>query len=73
MIAVESTLREWGRSIGVVVPKEAIEKEHLKAGDTVKFLLVRKTNALRETFGTFKFKKSTDQMLKEIDKEGWDE
>ena len=73
MIEVESTLREWGRSIGVVVPKEAIEKEHMKKGDTVKLLIVRKTNALRDTFGTFRFKKSTDQMLKEIDEEGWDE
>lgn len=73
MIAIESKLRGWGRSLGVVVPKEAIEKEHLKEGDTVKLLVVKKTNALSQTFGTFKFKESTEQMLKEIDEEGWDE
>jgi hypothetical protein len=29
------------------------------------------TNPLKEIFGTFKFKKSTGEMLKKVDKETW--
>ncbi len=32
----------------------------------------KKANVLRETFGTFKFKKPTEQMMKEMDKELYD-
>ena len=73
MITVESTLREWGRSIGVVIPKEIIERENLKDGDSVKLIVIKKSNALKETFGKFKFKRTTDEILKESDEESWDE
>lgn len=73
MIEIQSQVREWGRSIGVVIPKDAVVSEHLKAGDTVELLLLKKTNALKETFGTLKFKKTTDEILKEIKGESWDE
>ena len=73
MITVESTLREWGRSIGVVIPKEAIERENLKEGDKVEIIILKKSNALKETFGKFKFKKTTDEILRESDEEAWDE
>ena len=33
----------------------------------------KKSNALRETFGTLKLKKATDEIMEEIDEEGWDE
>ncbi len=32
-----------------------------------------KCNVLDETFGMFKFKRSTEEILKEIDEEGWDD
>lgn len=32
-----------------------------------------KENLLKETFGTFKFSRSTDEILKESDEECWDE
>ena len=73
MIEVESELRGWGRSIGVVIPKEIFVHEHLKEGDTIKMIILKKTNALKEAFGTFKFKQTTDEILKEIDEEGWHE
>src|SRR3989338_2106648 len=33
----------------------------------------RKNNSLMQTFGTFSFNKSTAEILKESDKEAWDE
>ncbi|MBI4918671.1 AbrB/MazE/SpoVT family DNA-binding domain-containing protein [archaeon] len=73
MQEVESRLRNWGRSVGVVIPKKIIDQEKLKEGDEVKLFLIKKNNVLNETFGKFKLKSSTDAILKEIDEEGWNE
>ena len=73
MIEVEAKVRKWGRSFGVVIPKEKIKEERIKENETIKLLIGKKTNVLKETFGTFKFKKSTQEMMDDIDKEGWDE
>ena len=73
MIEVEAKVRKWGRSFGVVIPKEKIKDEGIKENETIRLLVSKKTNVLKETFGTFKFKKSTQEMLDEIDKESWDE
>ena len=71
MIEVETKVRKWGRSFGVVIPKEKIKEEGIKENETITLLIGKKNNVLREVFGTFKFKKSTDRMMREIDKELW--
>lgn len=73
MIEVEAKVRKWGRSFGVVIPKEKIKNEGIRENETIKLLIAKKTNVLKETFGTFKFKKSTDEMMREIDKKLWGE
>lgn len=56
--------------MAVVIPKEAVAKEHLKEGEKVTLIIVKENkNVLKETFGTFKFKKSAQQMKDEIRKE----
>ena len=73
MLEVKAKVREWGRSLGVVLPKEGVQQEGIGKNDTVTLLITKKRNALRETFGTLKFKKTTDEILKESDEEAWDE
>ena len=73
MIQVDAVVRKWGRSLGVVIPKEKIDEEKIKENETVTLLLGKKTNVLRETFGTMKFKRTTQEMLNESDREDWDE
>ncbi len=73
MEEINCELRKWGRSIGVVIPKESVIKEHLKEGDKIKILITKKNNVLREMFGSLKLKRSSEEMLKEIDEEGWDD
>ena len=75
MIEVKTKLRKWGNSFGVVVPLKSIEHENMKEGDRVRLLLQKekKGNVLRETFNTLKFKKSTEQMMKETDQELYNE
>lgn len=73
MIEAETQVKEWGRSFGIIIPKEAVIKERIKPGDTVKILIKKKANPLKETFGILKLKRSTKEILDEIDKEGWNE
>ena len=74
MIEVKTKLRRWGNSFGVVVPLNKISNGQIKEGDEIVVLLEKeeKGNVLKEMFGTFKFKKSTDKIMKEVDKELWD-
>ncbi len=73
MIEAEAKVRKWGRSFGVVIPKEKIREGKIRENETIKILISKRTNVLKETFGTFKFRKSTQEMLDEIDRESWDE
>jgi hypothetical protein len=73
IMKTETRIRRWGRSFGVVLPMEKVKAEGLKENDVVSLLILKKANPLKETFGTIKFKKSTQQMLKESDREAWDE
>ena len=70
MIEIKTKLRKWGNSLGVVIPLKAVEEAKAKEGeDVVIFLAKEKDTVLREMFGTYKFKKSTEKLMKELDKE----
>lgn len=72
MGVVESQVREWGSSLGIVIPRKIVEENKLKAGDKVDVLLLKKNSVLRESFGQLRhWKKSTAQIMKELDKELW--
>ena len=73
MIEVETKVRKWGRSFGVVIPKDKIKEEGIKENETIKLLIAKRTNVLKETFGTLKLKRSTQEILDESDREDWDE
>ncbi len=75
MIEVTATIRGWGKSKGVVIPHGAAIKEKLKTGDKVQLLIRKKTgkSTLRETWGTMKFSRPVEEILKEVDKEGWND
>lgn len=73
MLEVEAKVRKWGRSFGVVIPKEKVKEQGIKENETIRLLITKKTNVLKETFGTMKFKRSTQEILDESDREDWDE
>ena len=69
---VRATAKRIGGSLGVIIPKIAIEKEMIFAEDTVK-LRIEKVDNLGFLWGKNKdVKKSTDKIMKEID-EGEDD
>lgn len=70
MIEIKSKLRRWGNSFGVIIPQKELEKTNFNEGDELCiFINPVEKNILKDMFGTFKFKKSTNKLLKEVDKE----
>ena len=75
MIECESTLRKWGNSFGIVIPKEVAKSEHLKEEEKIKFLILRDNKVLKETFGMMKgrWKKSTQDIKDQLRRELYNE
>ncbi len=68
-MATELEVKKWGNSIGVVFPREMVEKKHLKVHEKVLVEVVREAD-LRKLFGTLKSKMSA-QEFKDLVREGW--
>ncbi|MEK6853911.1 MAG: AbrB/MazE/SpoVT family DNA-binding domain-containing protein [Nanoarchaeota archaeon] len=65
--------KRWGNSLGVTIPKEIVDRERLSPGKKVKvFVVGDRTNELRKIFGSLKLKKPIQQIMDEIDEEGYD-
>ncbi|MEK6826520.1 MAG: hypothetical protein AABX90_02745 [Nanoarchaeota archaeon] len=65
-MAIEAKTKKWGNSIGMIIPIETANKLSLKPEETVIVEITKKENVLKELFGSLKFKKSTEQILKEV-------
>ena len=64
--------KQWGNSIGITIPREIIKKEHISPKKKAKFLVIGAAmDEVKKSFGSLKFKKSTQQIMDEID-EGYD-
>ncbi len=71
MIEIKTKLRKWGNSLGILVPFSKINDDKIHEGDSIDVFMKKekRKNVLEETFGTLKSRKSTDKIMKEIDKE----
>ncbi len=59
--------KKIGGSIGVIIPKDIVEKERISVEDTLK-IDIEKTDDIGFLWGRGKdIKKSTDQIMREID------
>ena len=66
MIECETITRKWGNSLGVTLPKEVIEKEHIKEHEEIRILILKQDRTLKRTFGMAKGKwKKTAQRIKD--------
>lgn len=70
-IEIKAKIREWGGSWGATLSKEELQKAHLKPGDDIRLLIFPNTNPLKESFGQLKSKKSTAELMRELDREMW--
>ncbi len=68
----EVVARKWGNSIGVTLPKDLVEREHIAEDEKVTVWVMKQTeNPLKEMFGRLKGKltKPTQQMKDELRRE----
>ncbi len=65
--------RKWGNSSLVFVnPKEVVESCKIKANQKIKAVFMEGGDSVSNTFGILrKWKKPTDKIMREIDKELW--
>ncbi len=71
MLEIETVVKEWGNSIGVVIPKEKAIWENLKPNDRVTILLTKESDSLKvkDIFGSIKWRTPIKEMMDEIDRE----
>ena len=67
MIVVKT--KQWGNSIGLILPKEFAEEKGIKVGDEVLVEVEKKGNVLKELAGALPFKEPTEKLLKEFRKD----
>lgn len=65
---VEVTVKKWGNSLAAILPKDLVEKEHLKENEKIRLLIVRPAD-LSDIFGTLK-RKMSGQEFKNFIREG---
>ena len=64
------TLKQWGSSLGVVVPKEIVNQEHLQEGEEV-IIEIKKKKKVKEIFGKLKDWKINTQKVKDELRKDW--
>jgi len=67
MIEIVAKTKKWGNSVGIILPKHlgAIPNKEIR----VHIDLIKKPTRVGDIFGVIKFKKTTKQLMREIDKE----
>ena len=80
MIEIESRVKKWGNSFGVILPKKVIEREKIKEGVKVNITILPKNKMtvakllqLAKGNKLPKLRKSTNQLMREMDRELWPE
>ena len=68
-MAIEVVVKKWGNSVGVILPKELVERESIKENEKVLLEVVKEAN-LGGIFGSLK-RKMPGQEFKDMVREGW--
>jgi len=68
-MAIEVKTKQWGNSLGIVIPAEITNKLNIKPDEEIIIEIEKKNNVLKEMFGKAKFKKSAKKMIEEFRKE----
>ena len=69
MSVIETKVKRWGNSLGIIIPSETVELRNLKENDYLKILIMNDSKeVLKKTFGLLKGKltKSTQQIKDEL-------
>lgn len=69
MIEIESQVKKWGNSLGVVIPKEIARRIELKPEARIRLIIESPcATRVRDIFGKLRFKESTGKILRKADR-----
>ena len=69
-MVIQSIIRKWGNSMGVVVPKDVLREKNLQEGEEVT-IIIEKKRSIKELFGSLKSLKVDSQKLKDELRKEW--
>ncbi len=61
--------KQWGNSVGIIIPKKVVKQLGIKPNDEIVIDVDKKGNVLQEMFGSVKFKRSVESIMKDAKKE----
>lgn len=67
---IECRTRKFGGSIGIIIPRDVVEKEGIKPNQQIR-VEIRKQVKVRDVFGLFADWKTPVQKLKDEARKGW--
>ncbi|MEK6895063.1 MAG: AbrB/MazE/SpoVT family DNA-binding domain-containing protein [Nanoarchaeota archaeon] len=71
-MTIEVTIKKWGNSFGVILPKEVIKKEGLKENKKILIDVVKEAD-LSDIFGSLKGKiRISGQKMKDLSRKEWE-
>lgn len=80
MEQVNTKVKKWGNSLGIILPKSLVDAENIKEGLEINIRIQPRNKMTVGDLFTFakttklaKIKKSTDKIMREIDKQLWPE
>lgn len=69
-MGIEVTVKKWGNSFGVVLPKDIVEKEGLKENGRIVINIIKQAD-LSDIFGLVKKRKISGQKMKDLSRKEW--
>ena len=68
-MSVNVKTKVWGNSIGVVIPREIAKSLKIDPGEEIVIEVMKKENVLKELFGSLSFKKTREELVKNVRKD----
>jgi len=72
MTEIKTKIRKWGNSYGIIIPIGILKRKNISEGEEIDAIIIKKSNVLRESFGTHRFSKPINKLMKEVDRELYD-
>ncbi|MEK6946229.1 MAG: AbrB/MazE/SpoVT family DNA-binding domain-containing protein [Nanoarchaeota archaeon] len=70
MMEIKARTKKWGNSVGVIIPKKMVREGNIKPNQEVTLMITGKpVTRGKDIAGKWKFSKSTDALMREVDKE----
>jgi len=67
---IKAKTKKWGNSIGVIIPKDVIRRQNIKPDQEITLMITNKPITKgKDIWGTMKFNKSTEELMRDVDKE----